>query len=830
MQKVFLSHSSKDKESYVEIVASRLIKELGVENVIFDEITFQEGRKTIEEIEDNLGITDLFVFFASDTSLESDWVKHELFRAEELWSSNKLVQICPIIISEKIKYDDTRIPQWLQENYNMQYISRPTKAAQIIIQRMLELSYERHPRLKEKNEIFVGRNESINLFEERMDDFDKKKPTCIVASGIKSVGRTTLIKRCIVKSNIRKSTYPFSKIILNDDESIEDFALKLYDLGLVDKMDMSGYMTKSIEEKVENARKIIKYLQAIDEIVFIEDNGCIINHEGEVAKWFSEVLCNNELQDKVTLCLVSKFRLVRFHENATHAIRERVFALEVDELSKKERDGLLSRYLNFENIDLPIDDLRLISGLLVGLPEQVFFAVTLIREKGIEYVRRHTEEIVEFNNKKASIMLKEYEKDKTKISFLALLSAFDYISNKFVFDIVGEDENYNQYIGEFIAGGICEYVGVMREYIRVNETIKDYVVRNNYSIDEKHKTRLREHLDVFLCKLSMDEYDVPEFLYSLKEALLLGKKVDDKYLVPSLYLKTMNDLYNKRKNKEVVIFADKALENEEFMDSRMVFEIRYLLCSALAKLRDKRFLDEVHKIQGADFDFLFAFYYRQIGRYDKALQLINSSMEKRKNFSKAKREKVQIYIGMQEFQTAKELAKENYLNYKENPYHIQAYFSCLIKAEKSKENREILIGLINTLDSINSDVAKEMTLRCKAQFEAFYNDCEENSIAYINQAIELNPNIQYARLVKFDICDRFNLMDDMQEILKFFKQTEYCVKYHNNIVCFEAIIMAKQGKIDAAIEHYNNRIRNYTDEAKDKFIIKLNKYYEIPVV
>lgn len=53
---------------------------------------------------------------------------------------------------------------------------------------------------------------------------------------------------------------------------------------------------------------------------------------------------------------------------------------EVSELNKKERDGLLSRYLKFENIELEINDMRLISGLLSGYPEQVFFAVQLMQE------------------------------------------------------------------------------------------------------------------------------------------------------------------------------------------------------------------------------------------------------------------------------------------------------------------------------------------------------------------------------------------------------------------------------------------------------------------
>ena len=94
----------------------------------------------------------------------------------------------------------------------------------------------------------------------------------------------------------------------------------------------------------------------------------------------------------------------------------------------------------------------------------------------------------------------------------------------------------------------------------------------------------------------------------------------------------MNDLYNFGKNNEVVQFADKALQGSSFMDQRIIFEIRYLLCSALAKLRKDRFKDEVMKIEGADHEFLFGFYYRQIGRFDKALERINNSLKLRENF------------------------------------------------------------------------------------------------------------------------------------------------------------------------------------------------------
>lgn len=824
MQKVFLSHSSSDKESYVRIVAKRLVKNIGAENVILDEITFQQGRKTIEEIEQSLNDTDLFVFFISSESLKSEWVQNEVFRAKDLWDSKKLFQICPIILDEKITYDHPLIPEWLRINYNLQYISRPTKAAQIIEQRMIELSFEKHPRLKERNEIFVGRNDLIALFEERMDDFEKNKPVCMLASGIKSIGRRSLLKQCIYKCNIKKISYPFPEISLNYSESIEDFILKMYDLGFEKDLDLSDLMTKPLHEKINIAAQLLATVQNMSDIVIIDDYGSLVSQEGEFSEWFTKLLENELIQDKFSVCIVSRYRLRYFPDDTPYNTKAKIVQYEVGELSKKERDGLLVRYLQFEGIQLDLEDLRLISGLLSGYPEQVFFAVELIKDRGINYLRNNTHEIVEFSNKKASILLKEFEVDEEKTAMLALLSSFDYVSLKFISEIVEGEKKYLQYVEEFVLKSICEYVGALKEYIRVNETIKEYVTRNNYTILTQHRKNMNINLNVFLNSISMNEYDVPEYLFSLKEALLQGKTIDEKYLVPSLYLKTMTELYNNRKNKEVINFADKALEKEEYIDKRIAFEIRYLLCSALAKLKDRRFIEEVQKIKGPNFYFLYGFYYRQIGRFDKALEMIDKSMELRNNFSKAKREKVQVYLGMQEFQAAKELAKENYFNYMDNPYHIQAYFACLIRSERSRENNEVLLQLIAALKNINTDVAKEMTLRCQAQIEAFYNDNAEEALSLIDRAISMNPNLQYARIVKFDICERFDMLDDMKKILEFFEQPDYKNKYQNNIVYFKSILLAKEGNVEDAKKFFRRSIRDYTAEAIDKFVSKLDRF------
>ena len=189
MAKVFLSHSSEDKEWYVNIVYKKLVKMLGEDSVVIDNMVFQEGRKTVEEIYYQLISTDLFVIFLSDKALSSIWVQDELKKVEDIVEEKKKYQICPIIIDDIVKYDDCRIPIRKQKQYNIQRICSQTKAANIIRQRMMEIAYEKHPRLKERDLLFVGRNEYVKNFEERMDDFEKETPVVAIVSGLERIGR-----------------------------------------------------------------------------------------------------------------------------------------------------------------------------------------------------------------------------------------------------------------------------------------------------------------------------------------------------------------------------------------------------------------------------------------------------------------------------------------------------------------------------------------------------------------------------------------------------------------------------------------------------------------
>lgn len=822
MSKVFLSHSSKDKKNYVRIVAENLIDAIGIDNVVYDEFTFEEGMMSLEEINKALGKTDLFVIFLSNNSLDSKWVRYELSEAEKLKSAGIIDRIFPIIIDEKISYSDERIPKSFKDTYNIKPIMKPNKAFKMIKQKLLEINWGEYPRIKEKEDIFVGRNAYIKDFEERYYSWDDDKVNVIIAYGLKNSGRKSLIKKCLRTVDVIKSqAYEMSSITINGLESLEDFILKIYDLGFSDEIEITSLMSMELSKKIDIAIELIRGIQENKEIIHIEDEGGIVTHDGSIVNWFLEITKKIPFKDRVSFAITSKFRPItsRLWEYTN------IYAIEVKEFEKKEIGALFTRYLDYEKIELDKEVFKSILSLLKGYPEQVTYAVYLLKNEGVKWTLDNLEQIVDFNREKILNIIKEVGEDKELEEFLILLCSFEYIGYDFIFEIVGDEDRYKKYLTELINRSICQYIGTNKEYLKVNESIKDHVLRNNMKLKEEFQEKMKELVSSKINNMEGNSYDIPELLFTVKEALKNGEPIDSKYLIPSHYLTLMHELYNKDKSyKDVVKFADKALENEDFMDKNIVFEIRYMLCLSLAKLRNRRFTKEVQKIEGADHNFLMAYYYRLTNKYDKALEKLIDSLKQRKNFSKANRELVQVYISLQEYDKAREQAKKNFDNDINNPYHIQAYFTCLIRSEKNDDTRKVLKDLIDLMSKVNSDTAKEMLLRLKAQFEAFYNDNEEEAIVLIEKAIDEYPKLQYALLAKFDICDKFNRIEEMEQIILKLKASNNNQSYINNIVYFESIVLAKKGYLDEAISYVEKNLKNYTDEAIERVKIKLGKY------
>lgn len=803
MPNIFLSHSSADKERYVEIVARQLQQHLDEHTVHYDEYTFESGMKSMEEINRSLTETDLFVVFISKKALESDWVKKELMISKELLGKEIIKRIYPIVIEADLKWEDKEIPEWLKE-YTLKYIPKPTKATQLIRKRIVEIAWDLNPKIEERKSIFVGRNKEIDEFENRKYDYDMETTIAYIAAGIPKSGRKSLLQQCFIKSHIIENNYRASKIELGMYDGIEDFIMWINDLGFSDSVDLTGFMEKEIDEKCELLAKLLDDISKNQEILMIEDKGCIITHDGIVCDWFVEAIALMKETNRTILGIASKFRLGLPIRN------EQIYIINVPPLNKMECAGLLQKYLELEEITLNRDDFKNYSGMLKGFPEQVKYACSLISKYGAERAYDFSSEIENYDAEIISQVLRDLEESKEDRDFLRFLAEIDTISYQSLQTMLTDSEFVKEKVNKFYINGIIEFVGIANEYLKINGSIKDYITRAEYILSDEYKEILNKYVVDFLADYKYEELDMPDYLLKLKETLIKGGDIDNRYMVPSQYLKTMVELYEKQKDYlRVIEYADIVLKSTNYIEDKLLFEIRYFLCMALAKRRDRRMLAEVQNISGADHEFLLGFYYRMTGNYERALEKLEHSLQMRKNFSKAKREKVQVLINLERFEDALSVAKENYENDRSNPYHIHAYFLCLIKSDYSDNYKTVLQELIENLDKTTSDFGNELKGRCRALYEAYMNRDSEMAFAIIDKTIEESSTPIYALQDKFDICERLHELKEMENVIEQIDSLNMRDSYGKERALYRGkVLYAAYRKDDAEINKLKNEISN----------------------
>ncbi|RJR41060.1 MAG: toll/interleukin-1 receptor domain-containing protein [Deltaproteobacteria bacterium] len=816
MIRAFLSHSSADKNRYVRIVAQKL----GENNCVYDEYTFEFGMQPLEEIVRGLEASQLFVVFLSEKALESDWVQKEILLAHEKLSIKELIRIFPIIIDSNLTYQYTRIPQWMRDEYNLKYVSRPTVAARRIRQRLREISWMYNPRLKERESIFVGRNELIKIIEERIDDFSQELPKCFISSGLPRIGRSALLRHALVKSNVTKDSYEFPLLIMRREESLEDLILKLYDLGLSHIPYPVNLMSIDINRRISIAVSLAKDIIKAKETILIRDEGCIINFSRRIQPWFDNILTQLSTSSQPIFLLCSRYRPL------PEELRSRpfIFGVSVPELSFNERGGLFKRFVDFEGLALTRDDFVFFCNHFQGFPDQIRFACDLIHDLGVADAKKGSYQIIEFNSDRASVILGKYSAQPKYLDFLYLLSEFEFISLDFLFSIVDESE-FGELVNDLIAASICDYVGIEKEFIRLNDAIRDYVRRNQISLPDVYQKKLKQHLDIFLKTSDEEERDVSDITYSIKEAIKAGKTVPEQYLIPSHFLRSIRDIYQKRGNLDRVIeLADKLLEKEHLLDKTVAQDIRYFLCLALARKRDTRMLEEVQKIHGIEHNFLLGFYYRRQGRAGDAMERLTRCLGEPIVAKRAKREIVQVYLSIEDYESASTLAQSNYEENRNNPYHIQAYFNTIINSEKAKREADLLLRLIRELEAISSDLAKEMAMIALAEFAVKCEDNYQKALDIIDDAIHTFPDSYYTLISKAFIAARNR---DVRNLESSYEKLEKLARRKNisedSLVRLKCYLLTLQGDLGKALNFAEMKLTRYPDYSRRAFMQKLKE-------
>lgn len=820
MIRAFLSHSSKDKDSYVRAVANWL----GKDNIIYDEMTFEEGEKSLDEILSGLNRTEIFVLFLSDAALESDWVKKEIIEAKIKLDNGEISKIFPIIIDHDITYEDDRIPSWLTENYNLKPIRRARVAARRIHQKLRERSWSKHPQLEKRQNIFVGRNDKLEEFEERIHDFEQNKPIAIIASGMSGVGRRTFLHRALYKTNITGMSHKPSSIYLDRNVSIEDFILKLNDLGLIDLgNDILSLITKTIDEKREIIGKIMLEAYKSKELIYILDDGCLANYKREISPWFQELIDEFGKFDYPIFCCASRFN-VAFQNRPRNS---KFYFVELNELNHNERKRLFSQLLDLYSIHIERDDFVMIADLLFGLPDQVMYAVDLLKEDNISPVIKKLPLLQQYNADKASVIIQSYESNDDAMEFIRLLAQFEVITTDFLFSIV-QEEKYLPILERIAAENICELIGIGGEVVRLNDVIRDYIKRNKLFIKNEFSKLIRNLVTDFIKEEEFFERDSSEYIFTIKELLREGHPVDEKYLIPSHYLRCMKDLYyNKGHLDRIISLADTILQKETTLEMGIIQDIRYYLCLALAKKRNKRLLKEVQKIHGDEHGFLLGFYYRQCGRLKDALDRLMPIAEARYVGARCKREIVQVYVQLEDYDKALTYAKRNYEENRSNQFHTQAYFNCLINSGERDRKQSRLRQLIQNLKDIDSEQSIEMAAIAEALFFAKVEHNRIKAFDAIDDCINIYPGNHYPLLTKCDISIKYRDIEFLSEAVNQLEGLGRRKHFsRRTLTKYKAYLLALKGEETNALKLLEKDLARFPEDSRNKVISRIKEFSE----
>ena len=774
MNKVFLSHSSQDKD-YVSYIANRF----GKDKCVYDAMCFEAGMKNLDEIFREMGKTGIFVVFLSEHSLQSKWVKKELSIAEEKYNSQQLAQIFPIIIDPSIRYNDHRIPKYMRVgfgSYNIATITSNIVAYRKIKTQLNRYIYENNFISQQNEDCFYGRNEEITNFKKKFDLGDGIK--VLVASGFMGMGRSSYLLQCLKQSEIIDKYYTPPTISLNEFASIEDLIVKFSEVGFGDYSLEKVTALPSMDEKIEALVSILKLIQNFKEQVMIYDNGCLVNRQGDLPYWFERALA--AIRNEATIIIASKYNVNIYTQKRIPYL----FSQPISALPYSEWMGLMRVYAQNCNLDLSLEDRSYFKDILTGYPPQVIYCVDQMKTNTVEEVKKHPKKIIDVFSPRVTELLesafpKEIKDDA--YGLLAFTSSYGVVPWDLLEAVLEKEKKYKEAFSLFKSLTICRHLGINNEYVETNPVISDYIQRSRIKLPDSIQQVLKDRLNAFNNAIKTTENSITEdfedLKYYLKQNILDGKEIPERFMYSTLYLSSIYELYNHQRYKQIISLVEKLKDIGSFdrYDQPIQLRMQEFYCRSLARETDPKFYSEVeffkqtHDINRvAEYNFLRGFMCRNDSEYGKALEWYNKVLEKQPRHKSAMREIVIVYKGLEDYDSAYEYAKINYLQDPDNPYQIQPYFEILVRKpsmNRTDQEDQYIHEMLQTIERIHSAKPSTTYFELKGQYAIYVEKDYARARALLNEGARRYPESSYIIRSLFDCHEVFRNLQGMEDAL-----------------------------------------------------------------
>jgi tetratricopeptide (TPR) repeat protein len=367
---------------------------------------------------------------------------------------------------------------------------------------------------------------------------------------------------------------------------------------------------------------------------------------------------------------------------------------------------------------------------------------------------------------------------------------------------------------------LCELIGSVGEYVRLNDVVRDYVARSSHQIPDSYATAIQNTTKLIFQDGNFDDYDYSEKYAAIRVALLAGKHVPEKLLIPSHFLGAISQTYKSRKYNEVIELSDRILKKgnlEEYISS----QIRHYLCMALARIRNPRFLSEVQMIHGNEHNYVLGFYYRLQGRYDDALARQTECVDDVRWGQNSRREIVLIHNIRENYSDALELARASYRDNPSSAINIQAYFDVLMNIKSIDRNsigleHEISATMV-AITKLKNNKAQEIMMCMEAKYALHIEHAPKKAIEIADSAIIEFPSNSYPALTKLELALSLKDQTLISNCLDHIK-TDHPVIYNTNVLVKKAQVMQKAltGDTGAALNMLDTELGFLHDKAKER--------------
>lgn len=718
MIKAFISHSSAQKD-----FAQELVNKIGRDYCKIDCFDFEPAYKSIDEIFRAIDSCTIFVLLISREALASEWVQKEIYKAKDKLTTGQLEQFWPYIIDSSLSLED--VPSWMvkEECFNLKYFVSPEMLRKDIEQKIRRLIWRENPKIMARETAIIGRSTENEAFENKRYSNRGRNLRGLIISGRNGVGKDAFARQCLYKLGKPKEIEPY-RISLDVKESIENFIiyLNLY-CRLYSTLELEIILSSAPKDKAKVAVKLLNKLYDSQTVVFVEDNMACVLPNRDVSEWLIDIIEDPELNKQIGLFIKSCISPNSYVESDYPKLAH----IQLLPLNKNDRKKLFYQYAEyFDLTDIADSDVNFFVDKLLQSPSQILNAVEACANKGVRAAKQDIDHLILLGTKKMKPLLDMFMNEELSKHILIILSTFEFVSFDFLDKVFEEQyQDVQKIISKMMVYGIVSTFGPSDSFVRLDHFISDYVKRNRIPLPSDLAEYVMEVAESSVITADVTE-DVSLYLFNVKQSIINGRCDNKAFLVPSIVIKSLMDVYNTHNYRMVIKICDNVANDLHSYYKDIHREISYWACLALCRMAKKnersanRFWTEIKNIDGADEEFLKGFFFRNQGEYAKAEKYYRQTLIYSPNMQRAKRELVTVLLCQKSFDEALSLAKENYEKDSENTYHIHAYFRCLVqKHNLGREDIHIIENLMLAVQNSYSTKKEELYAAMNIEYQAY---------------------------------------------------------------------------------------------------------------